>query len=196
MYEPEDPTNPYDNVEFPVRKPGTGTWSPGTSSGSGAGSGSKLLGGHQTAGRAILAGPKLAPLVEVDGAETPETQRLLPASSSTGTNKTSSSSSSSSFSSPSSPTSAGPVGSQKHVVQNKSFTTNTLPSSQKTTPAPNPIPLSSGVNAATANSSKSVSSFGSNFKPMKKRIKKNEQVKRERGRGEILWYHCYLWRLR
>ncbi|GFR67850.1 hypothetical protein ElyMa_005593600 [Elysia marginata] len=151
MFEPEDPANPYDNVEFPARKPGTSTWTAGTSSVSSTGSGSKLLGGHQTTGRAVLAGPKLAPLVEVDGAETPETQRLLPSSSSSAN-----SNSSSPFSSPSSPTALGP---QRQVVQNKAFSTNTLPSSQKTTPAPNPIPLVTGVHSATGNTSKAVSSI-------------------------------------
>ncbi|RUS89139.1 hypothetical protein EGW08_003082 [Elysia chlorotica] len=148
MFEAEDPTNPYDNVEFPAKKPATGTWSAGTS----PGGGSKLLGvhgGHQSTGRAVLAGPKLAPLVEVDGAENQETQRLLPPSPSSAT-----SNSSSPFSSPSSPSSIGPAGSNRHVIQNKAFSTNTLPSSQKATPAPNPIPLTTGVNSAPDNTTK------------------------------------------
>ncbi|XP_005100974.2 serine-rich adhesin for platelets [Aplysia californica] len=78
MYDQDlDPNQPYDNVEFPVRKPGTGTW-PGPGGGGGVGggggkgisstgSGVKLY-GHQT-NRSLGGGPKLAPLVEVDGAE-------------------------------------------------------------------------------------------------------------------------------
>lgn len=75
MYDQETDTSaPYDNVEFPVRKPGTGTWpGPGVSSGVG-GPGVKLY-GHQTTGRSLV-GSKLAPLVEVEGSEGSETSRL------------------------------------------------------------------------------------------------------------------------
>ncbi|GFO34666.1 hypothetical protein PoB_006117100 [Plakobranchus ocellatus] len=155
MFDAEDPTNPYDNVEFPVRKPGTGTWPAGATatSGSSAGSGVKLLGvhgSHQTTGRSTLtAGPKLAPLVEVDGAEATETQRLLPPTSLALTNN------SSSFS-PSSPTAKGQT-SQKQMVQNKAFSANSLPLSQKTVPAPNPNPIMPGVNASATSTTKSVS---------------------------------------
>ncbi|CAG5127415.1 unnamed protein product [Candidula unifasciata] len=75
MYDQEfDNSAPYDNVEFPIRKPGTGTW-PGPGGASGAsGAGVKLY-GHQTTGRS-LGGSKLAPLVEVEGSEGGENNRL------------------------------------------------------------------------------------------------------------------------
>ncbi|XP_013062684.2 uncharacterized protein LOC106051995 [Biomphalaria glabrata] len=82
MYEQEFDTAPYDNVEFPVRKPGTGTW-PGPASAastgvSGAGSGSNVkLFGHQTTGRGVGGASKLAPLVEVDGSEGAENNHRM-----------------------------------------------------------------------------------------------------------------------
>ncbi|KAH9492136.1 hypothetical protein Btru_048701 [Bulinus truncatus] len=78
MYDQEfDTSAPYDNVEFPICKPGTGTWpGPGTASsttttsttGGGVGGSNVKLFGHQTTGR-LGASSKLAPLVEVDGSE-------------------------------------------------------------------------------------------------------------------------------
>ena len=80
MYDEDlDTAGPYDNVEFPARKAGTGTWprvsggqghtsSGSSSSNSTSGSGVKLYGGHQTVGRS-LGMPKLAPLVEIEGHE-------------------------------------------------------------------------------------------------------------------------------
>ncbi|XP_059162293.1 uncharacterized protein LOC131945251 isoform X2 [Physella acuta] len=70
MYDQElDPNAPYDNVEFPVRKPGTGTWPGPASSGSSTSAGPSVkLFGHQTTGRGG-GGSKLAPLVEVEGSE-------------------------------------------------------------------------------------------------------------------------------
>lgn len=75
MYDQDfDNSAPYDNMEFPIRKPGTGTWpGPGGSSGT-TGAGIKLY-GHQTTGRS-LGGSKLAPLVEVEGSEGGENNRM------------------------------------------------------------------------------------------------------------------------
>uniref|UniRef100_A0A0B6ZTB4 Uncharacterized protein n=1 Tax=Arion vulgaris TaxID=1028688 RepID=A0A0B6ZTB4_9EUPU len=76
MYEQDiDTSAPYDNVEFPVRKPGGGTW-PGSGGTSGAaGSGLKLY-SHQISSRTLGGGPKLAPLVEIEGSEGGENNRL------------------------------------------------------------------------------------------------------------------------
>lgn len=69
MYEQElDASAPYDNVEFPVRKPGTGTWPGPAATGSSTGSAGVKLYGHQTTGRAGV-GSKLAPVVEVEGSD-------------------------------------------------------------------------------------------------------------------------------
>uniref|UniRef100_A0A0B7AJT5 Uncharacterized protein n=1 Tax=Arion vulgaris TaxID=1028688 RepID=A0A0B7AJT5_9EUPU len=70
-----DISAPYDNVEFPVRKSGTGTW-PGPSSASAGGGGAGIkLHGYQTTGRSV-GGSKLAPVVEVDYSEGGDNNRL------------------------------------------------------------------------------------------------------------------------
>ncbi|CAL1541635.1 unnamed protein product [Lymnaea stagnalis] len=114
MYEQEiDTAAPYDNVEFPVRKPGTGTWPgpAGTGSSTSVGSAGAKLYGHQTTGR-VGAGSKLAPVVEVEGSEDSSSRLQVMSFGSTGQTPTVSYSQQSS--------NQGKVILQKHLSSNSS----------------------------------------------------------------------------
>ncbi len=68
---------PYDNVEFPVRKPGTGTWpGPGQNAAPLSASSMKTVHVQQTTIKDSRTGTKLAPLLEgMESAES-EDQRM------------------------------------------------------------------------------------------------------------------------